>query len=143
MLQRAALNLPNWRLLPAPIPAGRMLLNGMVQIKVHGSDDMIITRLIEAGLKAMRSGSKAAGDDGKGFHCPPVRGDRRSHLSDVLILLKFEESLVPRPLTAVMIAIAMPAAIKPYSIAVAPDSSAKNFWIIFMSASYGQLLSAS
>ena len=32
-------------------------------------------------------------------------------------------SLVPTPFTAVIMAIAMPAAIKPYSMAVAPDSS--------------------
>ena len=32
-------------------------------------------------------------------------------------------SLVPTPCTAVMMAIAIPAAIKPYSIAVAPDLS--------------------
>jgi hypothetical protein len=34
--------------------------------------------------------------------------------------------LLPRPLTAARIAIEMPAAIGPYSIAVAPDSSDKN-----------------
>src|SRR6266702_2538414 len=33
---------------------------------------------------------------------------------------------------AAMIAIAMPAAIRPYSIAVAPDSSAKNLRMVFM-----------
>jgi hypothetical protein len=55
------------------------------------------------------------------------------HLSDVLILLKLDESLVPRPLTATMIATEMPAAIKPYSMAVAADSSTRNLRIIFMS----------
>lgn len=35
-------------------------------------------------------------------------------------------SLPPTPCTAVIIAIAIPAAIRPYSIAVAPDSSAIN-----------------
>ena len=38
------------------------------------------------------------------------------------MLLRFE----PSPLTIAMIASAMPAAIRPYSMAVAPDSSAKN-----------------
>ena len=38
-------------------------------------------------------------------------------LTDVKVLLR----LVPRPLTAAMIASAIPAAIRPYSIAVAPD----------------------
>lgn len=35
--------------------------------------------------------------------------------------------MVPRPFTTVMIASAIPAAIRPYSIAVAPDSSDQNF----------------
>jgi len=55
------------------------------------------------------------------------------HFRDVLILEKLDESLVPTPWTAAMIAIAMPAAIRPYSIAVAADSSAINVRIIFMS----------
>ncbi len=40
--------------------------------------------------------------------------------------------LVPRPFTMAMIASEMPAAIKPYSMAVAPDSSARNLRIVFM-----------
>ena len=48
---------------------------------------------------------------------------------------KFELSLLPRPFTAVMIAIAMPAAIRPYSMAVAPDSSLKNDLMIDMAGS--------
>jgi hypothetical protein len=39
------------------------------------------------------------------------------------MLLKLVASLLPTPFTAVMIAIAIPAAIRPYSMAVAPDSS--------------------
>ena len=49
-----------------------------------------------------------------------------AYFSEVLIELKLVLSLVPTPCTAVMIAIAIPAAIRPYSIAVAPDSSLKN-----------------
>jgi hypothetical protein len=45
----------------------------------------------------------------------------RLHFRAVPIELKFVLSAEPTPFTAVMIAIAMPAAIKPYSIAVAPD----------------------
>src|SRR5882757_4469193 len=45
------------------------------------------------------------------------------YFSELLMVSKFVLSLVPRPLTAVMIAIAIPAAIRPYSMAVAPDSS--------------------
>jgi hypothetical protein len=41
-------------------------------------------------------------------------------------------SLVPSPLMVVIIASAMPAAINPYSIAVAPDSSARNLRKVFM-----------
>jgi hypothetical protein len=36
-------------------------------------------------------------------------------------------SFVPNPFTTAMMASAMPAAIRPYSIAVAPDSSERNF----------------
>jgi hypothetical protein len=48
------------------------------------------------------------------------------YFSELLMVLKFADSWVPTPFTAVMIAIAMPAAIRPYSMAVAPDSSLKN-----------------
>jgi hypothetical protein len=40
--------------------------------------------------------------------------------------VNFSFRLVPNPLTTAMIASEMPAAIRPYSIAVAPDSSDKN-----------------
>jgi hypothetical protein len=48
------------------------------------------------------------------------------YFSEFEIVTKLVDSWVPRPFTAVMIAIAMPAAIRPYSMAVAPDSSLKN-----------------
>ena len=52
------------------------------------------------------------------------------------MVLKFVESWLPTPFTAVMIAIAIPAAIRPYSMAVAPDSSLKNDLMIdFMAGS--------
>jgi hypothetical protein len=49
----------------------------------------------------------------------------RELLMEVYLLLR----LVPRPFTTATIAIEMPAAISPYSIAVAPDSSRQNFRI--------------
>jgi hypothetical protein len=61
--------------------------------------------------------------DAPGPEMPPEMGD---YLSELLMVLKFVDSWVPRPFTAVMIAIAIPAAIRPYSMAVAPDSSVKN-----------------
>ncbi len=48
------------------------------------------------------------------------------YFSDVLIDVKLVLSAVPTPLTAAMMATAMPAAIRPYSIAVAPDWSFAN-----------------
>jgi len=51
----------------------------------------------------------------------------RCYFSEVLIAVNVELRLVPTPLTAVIIAIAIPAAISPYSMAVAPDSSFQNF----------------
>src|ERR1700712_368280 len=50
-------------------------------------------------------------------------GSTVAYFSEVEIVLKLVHSWVPTPFTAVMIAIAMPAAIRPYSMAVAPDSS--------------------
>jgi hypothetical protein len=49
------------------------------------------------------------------------------YFSELLIAVYFVLRFVPRPLTTAMMASAIPAAIKPYSIAVAPDSSDKNF----------------
>ncbi len=49
-----------------------------------------------------------------------------SYCSPVLTAVNLVLRLVPRPLTTVMIASEIPAAIRPYSIAVAPDSLAKN-----------------
>ncbi len=50
----------------------------------------------------------------------------------------FSFRVVPRPFTTVIMASAIPAAIRPYSIAVAPDSSDKNFEMLrFKPASYG------
>ena len=61
--------------------------------------------------------------DAPGPKMHPEMGD---YFSELLMVSKFELSLLPRPLTAVMIAIEIPAAIRPYSMAVAPDSSLRN-----------------
>ena len=45
-----------------------------------------------------------------------------TYFSELLTVVKVPLSAVPRPLTAAMMAMAMPVAIRPYSIAVAPDS---------------------
>src|SRR5690349_7975747 len=46
-----------------------------------------------------------------------------AYFSELLIEVKLVFSLLPRPLTAAIIASEMPAAMRPYSMAVAPDSS--------------------
>ena len=46
---------------------------------------------------------------------------KKDYFSDELIPLKVPLRVVPKPFTATMIAIEIPAAIRPYSIAVAPD----------------------
>jgi hypothetical protein len=51
---------------------------------------------------------------------------RRIYLSELLIEVKFVLRFAPRPLTTAMMASAMPAAIRPYSIAVAPPSSRRK-----------------
>src|SRR6186997_2846913 len=57
--------------------------------------------------------------------CRGLKGELATiaYLSEVLIEVNLLNRLVPRPFTMVMIASEMPAAIRPYSIAVAPDSS--------------------
>jgi hypothetical protein len=54
-------------------------------------------------------------------------GSMGRYLSELLMEVNLVFSLVPMPFTMLMIASEMPAAIKPYSIAVAPFSSRKNF----------------
>jgi len=48
------------------------------------------------------------------------------YFNEELTEVKTELTPVPIPFTAAMIAIAIPTAIRPYSMAVAPDSSLKN-----------------
>ena len=50
----------------------------------------------------------------------------RAHFNELLIEVNLSLRLVPRPFTTAIIASAIPAAIRPYSIAVAPDSSDKK-----------------
>jgi hypothetical protein len=56
-----------------------------------------------------------------------VRAQVRAYFNELLIDVNLVLSSVPSPFTAAMMASEMPAAINPYSIAVAPDSSAMNF----------------
>lgn len=51
---------------------------------------------------------------------------QKIYFNEVLIVVNDVLRLVPTPLTAVIIAIAIPVAIRPYSIAVAPESSDKK-----------------
>ena len=48
-----------------------------------------------------------------------------NYFNEVLMDVNLSFTLLPRPLTTVIIASEMPAAIRPYSIAVALDSSDK------------------
>lgn len=50
-----------------------------------------------------------------------------NYFKEELIEVNFSFIVVPRLFTTVMIASAIPAAIRPYSIAVAPHSSDQNF----------------
>ena len=55
--------------------------------------------------------------------------------------VNLEFTVPPRPFTIAMMANAMPAAIRPYSIAVAPDSSDKKFkTVCFNCASAGVVM---
>src|SRR4029077_5060126 len=57
-----------------------------------------------------------------------------NYFSELLSDANFELSLPPIPFTLEMITSEIPAAISPYSIAVAPESSARNFFSIFIVA---------
>jgi hypothetical protein len=53
-------------------------------------------------------------------------GYAAAYFNELLIEVNLVLSLVPSPFTTAIIASAMPAAISPYSMAVAPVSSARN-----------------
>ena len=61
---------------------------------------------------------------------PPLGNGGGNYFKEVLIDVNLSFMVLPRLFTTVMIARAMPAAIRPYSIAVAPDSSDQNFQIM-------------
>src|ERR1043166_413591 len=59
-------------------------------------------------------------------HCATGFVERGVQRSWVLMLVNFVLSVPPMPLTTAMMATEMPAAMRPYSMAVAPDSSFTN-----------------
>jgi hypothetical protein len=59
------------------------------------------------------------------FFCYPEK-DAETYFSELLILVNWLLRFVPRPLTTAMMANAIPAAMRPYSMAVAPDSLEKK-----------------
>ncbi len=59
-----------------------------------------------------------------------------AYFSEELMAANFELSLLPRPFTAAMMASEIPAAIRPYSMAVAPLSSARNLRSVSIPESY-------
>ncbi|MFK4498509.1 hypothetical protein ABIF97_006652 [Bradyrhizobium japonicum] len=65
---------------------------------------------------------------------PSARGLDSRYFSEVLIEPNFNFNDEPRLLTTAMIASAMPAAIRPYSIAVAPVSSARKRRMVCMAS---------
>ena len=60
------------------------------------------------------------------FPCCPEK-ETETYFNEPLILVNWVLRFDPRPLTTAMMASAIPAAIRPYSIAVAPDSLEKKF----------------
>jgi hypothetical protein len=60
------------------------------------------------------------------------------YFNDVLMAENFVLRVEPKPLTAAIVAGLRPAAIRPYSIAVASDSPAKNFAGIFFTVPPGK-----
>src|SRR5579871_5588065 len=62
-----------------------------------------------------------ANNKGPGFPGPLTLGRNVAYFSELLIEVNLAFRLVPRPFTTAMIASEMPAAMRPYSMAVAPD----------------------
>ena len=62
---------------------------------------------------------------------------RRSYFNELLIEENLVLSFTPIPFTAAMMASEMPAAIRPYSMAVAAVSSARNLRMVFMPDTMG------
>ena len=62
-----------------------------------------------------------------GFDYATLQPLKLRYFSAVLIEVNPVLRVPPMPLTAVMITMLMPAAIRQYSIAVAPESSSRNF----------------
>lgn len=85
------------------------------------------------GCPRVRLQAKARVKDGSS-HRPKAYGRRltaghlqKTYFNEVEIDVKLVLSAVPSPFTTAMIASEIPAAIRPYSIAVAPRSSETNF----------------
>jgi hypothetical protein len=66
-------------------------------------------------------------EDGNGDLNPRKHLLTRRYFSDEFTEVNLELRVLPMPLTAVMITMLRPTAIRQYSIAVAPDSSSRNF----------------
>lgn len=87
-------------------------------------------RLKAAQRKAPPAKGLQAGQGGMAAQVCTSREPIDRYFNEVLIDVNTVFRLVPRPLTTAIIASAIPAAIRPYSMAVAPHSSARNFPIV-------------
>jgi hypothetical protein len=68
---------------------------------------------------------------GRALQATPAQALEFSYFSELLIDVNLALRLVPRPFTAARMTIEIPAAISPYSMAVAPASSRQNFKTAF------------
>src|SRR3569832_316782 len=89
--------------------------------------------LTHSGTHQRQIESNRLNNKGPGLPGPLGSVAALAYFSEALIELNLPFRVVPRPFTAAMIASEMPAAIRPYSMAVAPDSSfmkrARRFFI--------------
>src|SRR6201996_5379962 len=88
-----------------------------------GNEAFLVAMTEAAGLRMSGSHQPAEtmkAPDHRGLYCLPVTV---AYFSELLIELNLVFSELPMPLTTAIIASEMPAAIRPYSMAVAPDSS--------------------
>lgn len=93
----------------------------------HFAPSVIKKEWVEKTVRQETGGKPIRAAAGNRIALPPPEKGIRRYFSESLIEVNLVFRLVPRPLTTAMIASEMPAAISPYSMAVAPDSSFQNF----------------
>jgi hypothetical protein len=115
-----------WRVVAEESGAAHFGFGGAMLLDLPGPALRLLTDVDRFGATAAGERSEVRGSSTTIAKFRSTDG-RVAYFNCVEIEEKVVLSFAPTPFTAVMMAIEMPAAISPYSMAVAPDSSAKNW----------------